>query len=77
MQAGLFGLQDESELYGLFLNMTKCAIMAYEQHKDNSISQNILRFKSGQKVKRTSKEIYFGGQIRTLYHTGYEIGGLH
>ena len=57
VQAGLFGLQDESELYGLFLNKAKCAIMTYEQRKDNSMIQNDFRFKFGQKVKQTNKYI--------------------
>ena len=72
IQAALLGLQQESELYGLFLNMAKCGIMIYEQNR-NSLAPSLF-FKSGEQVKVTSKEMYLGGQITAQYNTSYEAG---
>ena len=72
IQAALLGLQQESELYGLFLNMAKCGIMIYEQNRNSRTPS--LFFESGEQVKVTSKEMYLGGQITAQYNTSYEVG---
>ena len=74
LQAALTGLQDESELYGLFLNLSKSAAIAYEQHQTKRGHERHLQLKHGQYVKSTEKELYLGGQIRTDYNTSYEVG---
>ena len=76
LQAALTGLQDESELYGLFLNLSKCAVMAYEQNQTERGHGRRLQFKNGQCVNSTEKELYLGGQIRTDYNTSYEVGRI-
>ena len=63
LQAALTGLQDESELYGLFLNLSKCAVMAYEQNQTKREHGRRLQFKDGQHVKSTEKELYLVGKI--------------
>ena len=58
LQAALTGLREESELYGLFLNMTKCAVMAYEQKQTRGAPERRLKFTNGQVVKTTERETY-------------------
>ncbi len=64
----------QAALTGLFLNLIKCAAMAYEQNQTQGAHGGRLKFKNGQNVKTTDKELYVGGQVRTGYNTIYEVG---
>ena len=48
--------------------------MAYEQKQTKGAHGRRLQFKNGQVVKTTQKEMYLGGQVRTYFNTGYEVG---